>query len=238
MSSSLLACHIIQSARLGCIGFHPTALPRGRGRAPIAWLVLEESIGAANLFLIEQQADTGPVFEQVNFAITPDDNAASVEQKALCALDEAFDRLLPKLKCREWNPVTQDELQASEYGRRLPEDGWIDWQQDALRIDRLIKASTRPHPGAFTFIADRKLIVWASRIETDMRIKGVNGRVLKSSSDGAVLIQTGNGLLWITEYEAEDDISIRVGMRLGYYVEQEVYKLKQDINMLKSRLGL
>lgn len=34
----------------GCIGFHPTLLPRGRGRAPVAWTILEGENGAASFF--------------------------------------------------------------------------------------------------------------------------------------------------------------------------------------------
>jgi methionyl-tRNA formyltransferase len=39
--SQLVSEHIINAPRLGAIGFHPTKLPKGRGRAPIAWLVKE-----------------------------------------------------------------------------------------------------------------------------------------------------------------------------------------------------
>jgi methionyl-tRNA formyltransferase len=236
--SQLVSDDIIQHVRLGCVGFHPTLLPRGRGRAPIAWLVLEETMGAANLFLIDRNADAGPVFEQVPFCVTPEDDAASVEEKALAALGEALDRWLPRLKRDEWNPVAQDEMHATEYGRRLPEDGWIDWHQDAESIHKLVKASTHPHPGAYTFAGEKKMTVWASRVEDNMRIRGVTGRVLKRAPDGALLMQTGHGLLWLTNHAVEGGSPVRVGMRLGFYAEQEIYLLKRDIRMIKERLGL
>ena len=53
-----------------------------------------------------------------------------------------------------WNPKPQTELKSSEYGRRMPEDGVIIWGEPAVAIDRLVKASTTPHPRAFTFLGN------------------------------------------------------------------------------------
>lgn len=235
--SQLVPATIIASARLGCIGFHPTLLPRGRGRAPVSWLVLEESAGAANLFLIDEGADSGPIFTQKRFEVDPGDDAQAVECKALDALAASLDEWLPKLRRGEWNPVPQDEFGATEYGRRCPEDGWIDWHRDASSIDRLVKASTRPHPGAYTFAERRKVQVWKSEVERTMPIRGVVGRVLKLSAAKGALVQTGEGLLWLNAYEIEDGSALRVGMRLGYYHEMEIYEIRRELDRIKEKLG-
>ena len=39
------------------IGFHPTALPRGRGRAALAWLILKRENGAATFFELRDGVD-------------------------------------------------------------------------------------------------------------------------------------------------------------------------------------
>ena len=44
----------------GFIGFHPTKLPLGRGRAPLAWLILDSNDGAATFFEIQNGIDDGP----------------------------------------------------------------------------------------------------------------------------------------------------------------------------------
>ena len=41
--SQLVCPEILDIPKCGVIGYHPTELPRGRGRAPLAWLVLNES---------------------------------------------------------------------------------------------------------------------------------------------------------------------------------------------------
>ena len=39
--SQLVKAELLSVPKLACVGFHPTLLPRGRGRAPVAWLVLD-----------------------------------------------------------------------------------------------------------------------------------------------------------------------------------------------------
>ncbi|GHT77968.1 formyl transferase [Bacteroidia bacterium] len=224
--SQLLSKEWLDMPRLGCVGFHPTCLPKGRGRAPLSWLVLEENTAAASFFLMGEGADDGPLFVQETFNIDKDDDASSVGNKIGAAMVVALDTWLPKLKAGEWNPIPQDELQASWYGKRTPSDGVINWNMSAYSIDRLIKATSRPHPGAYTFLKDQKLIIWKSRIEKNIPIKGVVGRVLLCKEQD-YLIQCGEDLLWISDIEGV--ASLRVGDKLGYNIEYEIYKIKNNL---------
>jgi methionyl-tRNA formyltransferase len=225
--SQLLSKEWLTMPQIGCIGFHPTCLPQGRGRAPLAWLILEEKQGAASFFLMGENADDGPIFVQEPFSVDSNDDASSVEGKIYHAIEIALERWLPKLKKGEWNPVPQDESLATWYGKRMPSDGMIDWNMPAYFVDKLIKASTIPHPGAFTFFKEKKIMILKSKIETRLPIKGVTGRVLLRKND-EYLIQCGNGLLWISELRNID--SLNVGDKLGYNVEYEIYKLKNKLD--------
>lgn len=229
--SQLVCEEIVQSPKLGCIGFHPTLLPRGRGRAPIAWLVHEGENGAANFFLINNVADSGPIFVQEHFYVDESDTAKSVEDKLLNAAEIALDRWLPKFKKGEWNPMPQSEYFATEYGVRKPEDGLIEWHKSASEISRLIRAASNPHPGAYTFFNMEKVIVENCSIENDLRIKGCVGRVLKEKGS-CILIQTGDGLIWL--HEIKTKLNIKVGDRLGFQVEQEIFEIKKDLQNIKS----
>jgi methionyl-tRNA formyltransferase len=59
--------------------------------------------------------------------------------------------------------VPQDESQATYFGRRRPEDGRIDWFAPAAQTVNLVRAVTRPFPGAFTLTARGRLYVWRAR---------------------------------------------------------------------------
>lgn len=233
--SQLVSERIIDAAKAGAIGFHPTQLPKGRGRAPIAWLVDEVQDGAATFFVLEEEADAGAIFEQECFEVVESDTAKSVESKLLDAMATALDRLLPNIKRGEWHPIPQNEALATEYAIRKPDDGLISWSLPAHKIDRLIKAASEPHPGAFTFHEETKIKVLSSRIENSIKITGVTGRVLKVRGQ-EILVQSGSGLIWITP-EQQYVAQLKVGQLLGYRVELEIFKMRQELQQLKSCMG-
>ena len=237
--SQLIPTDMLAIAKLGNIGFHPTVLPTGRGRAPIAWLILEEKYGAANFFLMGEGADDGPVFVQKKFEVNNKDNAGSIEKKIILSINEALDEWLPELKNGVWNPVPQEEMNATYYGKRMPDDGLINWEKSAAEIDKLIRASSNPHPGAFSFLSHKKIIIQSSKLEHELKIKGVTGRVLIEKDNG-YLVQTGNGLIWISDImdELNQKVVLKTGQKLGYYPELEIYKLTKEILEIKQKIGI
>lgn len=217
----------LKMATLGCVGFHPTKLPEGRGRAPIAWVTLEKEMGSASFFLMGKEADDGPIFSQSLFEVKENDDAESVEEKIRIHIHKALDSWLPELKKGYWNPEPQDHSLASWYGKRSPEDGWINWHNTANYLNRLVKASSKPHPGAYTYFKDTKVIIWKSEVEKDINIKGVVGRILLTNDEKGYLIQCGEGLIWIKQIELEQEFVLKVGDKLGYNIEDEIYNIKK-----------
>ncbi|MCX7423176.1 MAG: methionyl-tRNA formyltransferase [Planctomycetia bacterium] len=237
--SQLVKSELLAIPRMASVGFHPTWLPRGRGRAPVAWLVHDAIPGAVTYFVMDEGADSGPILVQEPFAVSPRDDASDVTRSMEKAIGRALDRWLPKLLAGEWNPQPQDDSQATYHAKRGPEDGWIDWSASASDIHRLIRVAARPHPGAYTYLKDRKLIVWHSEIETSYPIRGVIGRVLLTDPPRGALVQTGDGLLWLRDVTWSDNadptkpLRLSVGQRLGYVVEDEVSRLKHRVTELE-----
>ena len=237
--SQLVKAELLSIPKLACIGFHPTLLPRGRGRAPVAWLVLDATPGAANFFVMDAGTDSGPILVQEPFDVLPTDDAEQVTASLEQAIDRALDRWLPRLLAGEWNPQPQDESQATYHGKRAPEDGLIDWTKSAGEIHALIRAAGHPHPGAYSYHKDRKLVVWRSELDTVTPFRGVIGRILLTDPQRGALVQTGDGLIWLNEVAWGDgDMSkppkLSVGQRLGYVVEDEVSRLKMRIAELEK----
>jgi methionyl-tRNA formyltransferase len=231
--SQLVADEIILSAKIGCIGFHPTKLPKGRGRAPIAWLILEENEGAATFFQIQpdQDADAGPILAQSCFMIDREnDTVASVEKKILDNIVLALDELLPKLLIGVWEAIEQDRSLATEYGVRKIQDGYIDWTAKREAIKKHIRSAIPPHPGAFAFIGGEVFQVRLSTIKNYPEIKGVIGRVLKKDGRN-YLVQVADGCIWI-----ETDYELRVGMQLGVCNPYEFYVLNKKIKCLENEV--
>src|SRR3546814_18931002 len=57
----------------------------------------------------------------------------------------------------------QDERYASWAAKRTPEDGRIDWRQNAIDIDPLIRAAGQAYPGAWRSKGEKEHVVWAAR---------------------------------------------------------------------------
>jgi methionyl-tRNA formyltransferase len=240
--SQLAKKELLAIPRLGCVGFHPTRLPEGRGRAPVSWMTLEGRPGAATFFQMNEGADAGPILAQEPFAVAETDYASDVTQKLEAAIDVALDRWLPRLKKGEWKGAPQAEERATFYGRRNPEDGLIDWNWPVKKIFALIRAASHPYPGAYTFVENRKCIVWRGEPETKLPYRGVAGRIVQYEESKGPLVQTGDGLLWLTETEfdpaegGEKPPKWRVGALLGFQPGNEIHLLKKRLADLEARV--
>ena len=176
--------------------------------------------------------------------MTVDDYASDVEQKLVSATERALDRWLPELLSSVWNPRPQDEVLATYNGRRSIDDGLVDWYRSSDEIHSLIRAASTPHPGAYTWYQGRKLIVWRAELEKHLPWRGAVGRVLYVAAERGALIQTGDGLIWLTEVQfAEDanscraEVVLKVGVKLGFVVQDEVAALRARVEDLEARLS-
>lgn len=237
--SQMVKQELMSVPSIGSIGFHPTCLPEGRGRAPVVWLTLEGRDGAATFFVLEETADSGPIFIQEPFSIEDDFYAEDSIAAVRSAMDRALDRWIPSFVEGDWSPVPQDHERASFFGVRTPRDGIIDWNRSAEEIARLVRAVSRPYPGAYTYAMDSKVVIWRARVEAAPH-RGVIGRILEMRAEQP-LVQTGEGLLRVEEFEVVSSLSqakpLRVGLRLGLSAEDEISLLKMEINALRARLN-
>ena len=232
--SQLIPDAMIRIPRLGCIGFHPTRLPLGRGRAPIAWIVMEGVPAAATFFKITGGVDDGPIIEQEEINVLPSDDACSVSTKILAAMSEASDRLLRAIAQGVLICADQDHRLATWYGRRTPDDGCIVWEEDASKILKRIRSATTPHPGAFTFFGDEIIVIWEAEICSDL-YKGVTGRILSISVEQSFVVQCGFGLIKIVKWSSEKWCP-RVGQLLGFFAQVELSKLRERCSVLEAKV--
>jgi methionyl-tRNA formyltransferase len=217
--SQLVPDSLINIASGGGVGFHPTMLPEGRGRAPVAWTILLGARAAANLFYLTDEPDAGDIIMQREVPVLPDDYSEELIQRTNEVLAEGILELGSRIKAGNLPRVPQDNSKATYYAKRTPADGLIDWTATTDKIYRLIRAAGRPYPGAFTHVGDRKLTVWRARPSDDTASDAPPGYVSAIDLDEGVLIATGNGGIWMTKVVVEGGGNaadlLTVGMQLA-----------------------
>lgn len=150
-----------EAVPLGCAGIHVSLLPKYRGGAPIPWAIINgETESGITFFYLGNGVDNGEIIAQEKYTIEQDDTCATVYEKATLASIKVLRKYLPRIVAGTAPRIPQDETQATYFPQRKPEDGLIDWSWSAKRIRNFIRAQTRPYPGAFTYIGDKKVVIW------------------------------------------------------------------------------
>ena len=104
--------------------------------------------------------DAGDLVDFERVKIGPDDDILGVSRRVGDAAVTVLARAMPKLKTGTAAHVPLDLAKGSYFGGRKPEDGEIDWTKSAKEIHDLVRAVTKPWPGAFTDLFGPKVIVW------------------------------------------------------------------------------
>ncbi|MDO8302358.1 MAG: bifunctional UDP-4-amino-4-deoxy-L-arabinose formyltransferase/UDP-glucuronic acid oxidase ArnA [Sedimentisphaerales bacterium] len=146
----------------GCLNLHGSLLPAYRGRCPINWVLVNgETETGVTLHYMTPRPDDGDIVTQKQILIADDDTAKTLHLKSAQASAVLLDEILPLIKKGKAPRSPQDGSKASYFGGRKPADGEIDWNASAAEIRNLARATTRPYPGAFSFISDTKVLIWA-----------------------------------------------------------------------------
>lgn len=192
--SQLCGHEFRQASRLGALGFHPSALPRMRGRAVIPWTILcGEKETASTLFWLDEGTDSGDIAAQSSFAVDVQETAGSLYARHLENLARMLPDVMAEIESGRSARRPQDHAKATYCAKRAPEDGAIDWTQSSESILRLIRAVGEPYPGAFTLFNGSKVVVWkAEGIAEPDRFIGLPGQV-QAHVDGGFVVCCGDG---------------------------------------------
>lgn len=208
------------------VNVHYAPLPRGRGRATVNWALINgDDHVAITIHHIVPELDAGGILAQATVPVGPASTATTLYGQ----LDALQRRHLPDAVAAAiaGDPGRpQDEAAATYYCTRLPEDGEIDWEAPARRIDRLVRALQPPFPAAYTWLGLEQLHVErAMAIADPPTWEGrIPGRVVAiHRRSGSVDVLAGEGVIRIER------------VRLG---EGALVSATDVIRSVKTTLGL
>ena len=198
---------------LGGINIHPSLLPKYRGPTPVQAAIrnrdTETGITIQKLAL---EMDSGDILTQEQFELAGTETAGSLSEiaagkAALLLLD-----VLKKIQNGKADGIPQNSsgIEISYCSLISKNDGIIDWKLSAQEIEAKIRAFT-PWPLCRTFHNGKELIILKANLKVnsfygiiDKEALGQSdlaGRVLGIDKNNGILIQTGNGILCVTELQ-------------------------------------
>jgi len=211
----LVSQALLDVPRAGCLNLHGSLLPKYRGCAPANWAILNgETSTGVTLHYMTREADTGDIVCQREVKIAQDDTAASLNRKLAEAARPMLAEYLPLIRSGRAPRTLQNAAAATYFPRRKPADGAIDWTQPARRIANLVRAVTRPYPGAFTYVRSTQVLVWEAEAVAAAGSAATNVEPGTVLSVDPLEIACGEGALRVRFGQPQDGIYVN-GARLA-----------------------
>lgn len=192
--SQIASKEVIEAPNIGAIGAHPTLLPVGRGRAAIPWAIIKglDKTGVS-FFKMDVGVDTGLILGQEEVPIESTETAMTLYNKVNTAHETLIKKIFTDLQYDNLKLRVQDESKATYWEGRKPSDGEISEAMFVKDVDRLVRATTKPYPGAFIIRGSKKIIIW----------KGIISQQ-KVENDIYHEIVLKDGFYYATNYEVLD----------------------------------
>ena len=188
----------------GILNFHLGNLPDYKGNATVNWSIIngEDKI-YGNIHKMDPELDAGDVISRKAIPITNQTYIADILKEAVRDVPLLYEEALLKVFKNPDAFVVKGSLKGLRCFPRLPEDSQINWCESSRNISRLIRASSLPYNGAFSFLNGEKIIIWkANEFDYGEKFLAKEGHVVGIQKDTkAIRVACGEGMLEITEIE-------------------------------------
>jgi len=201
----ILPNDVLAAARIMPINVHTSLLPKFRGASPVEGAILAgEPESGVTIMRVTERMDAGPILLQRKIPLAPDDTQGSLKAKLAELGGFALLDSLTLLRRGELTETEQDENLATYTSPITKEHAVIDWEADAGRIERMVRAYD-PWPVARTKLGQEELLVWRSRLvnhpeESTGSTTALPGTLIKLKP--GPIVKCGEGLLELVEVQA------------------------------------
>ena len=203
------------------IGSHPSDLPYGAGRAPVVWTILEDlRKSAVSFFKIKKEVDAGNLLLQKHFKIPERADSTVLYNLVSEHLSKGFIDIYNQIQSNTLSEQKQDMRKRTVRPKRIFEDGLLHFNKTANEIDRLIRATTEPYPGAFSFYKGERYSIWKSELSNVISSKKQAGELLEIKND-RLLVQCFESTLWLCD----------ITDSLGETISAEKFEIAQQFDL-------
>lgn len=232
--------------RYGILNAHPGDLPRYRGNACPNWAILngEKEIAITIHYMIANELDAGDIVEKDYYVLQENDDITKIYSYMEQSIPKLFIKSMDKI---EQGVGAKPQIHEKKYILRCyprkPEDSFISWDMSIYQIERVVKASSKPFSGAYTFFDKYKIRIYKCIVKQyDIDVLVVPGQVIginKLENTIEVAAVDGSVLIVESEVENEDlqitDIITSVRNRLNFSVQDMLYELDKRLRRLEDK---
>lgn len=199
---------VLEIPRHGCVNVHASLLPRWRGAAPIpAAIIAGDEVTGVTIMLMDEGVDTGPILARREEPIRPDDTTLSLSERLAVLGADLLIETLPRWVNREIRPQPQDDAQATYAPMLRKEDGYADWREPALLLERKVRAYF-PWPTLMTRWRNKWLKILRGRAHPEANVEERAGTVVAWGKGAGVV--TGQGVLELQEVQLEGKRALEI----------------------------
>ncbi|MGF1539693.1 MAG: methionyl-tRNA formyltransferase [Pleurocapsa sp.] len=215
----ILSPEILAMPKLGCINVHGSLLPQYRGAAPIQWSICNgDTKTGITTMLMDEGMDTGDMLLKTETPIQLLDNAHQIGTTLASQGADLLIETLFKLEKQQIQPTPQDDSQAT-YARLIDKSDYlIDWSLSNIAIHNRVRGF---YPNCVAKVQDKNLKIIETvpvgeayfeqlppkfstlkqRWSDIASLKGKPGQIVVNLKNLGPLIQTGTGLLLLTQVQ-------------------------------------
>lgn len=204
--SYLLKKKLLQIPKLITIGYHPSDLPKNKGRHPIIWSI---ALGLrwcySTFFIMNEFADSGRVISKKKVMISNKDNATTMYERlniiASLQIIDVLNDIKKNIKKYETkkNVNNINDNKGNFWRKRNFKDGEIDWRMSAYSINNLVRALSKPYPNAHFTYREKTYKLIKSKVKKNNQKNIEPGKILKIDKKKGILIKTGVDSILIEE---------------------------------------
>lgn len=193
----ILRKNVLELPRYGCINVHASLLPRWRGASPIQAAILHgDTVTGVTIMKMDAGIDTGPELAKREVAIDSDETSHSLSEKLAVAGGKLLADTLPGYLEGIIQPAAQNENGATYVSMIQKEDGLLDFNTSAERLERKVRAYI-DWPGAYMDFEGQFLKIRNARVHHPSGL--TPGQ--RSTCDGYPSVGTVDGELVLLEVQ-------------------------------------
>ncbi len=154
---------ILNTPKFGCINAHASLLPKWRGAAPIQRsLEAGDKITGVSTMLMQEEMDSGPIYDQIKIKILPSMNFKDVHDKLSFTAAKVLIKTVKELENKNKKPKIQN-LNYVTFAKKVDgSDKILDLNLDAKILVRKILAFSSI-PGCFINTKDGRMKIFSAK---------------------------------------------------------------------------